>query len=83
MSEVRAEKMGIPLAMTYATMQTPPVHENQMTQCCQVLDERCGEPRRTLTKMYLAANCLGQIVVQRTVASGQANDLHVYIRRYS
>lgn len=47
--------------MTYATRQTPLVHENQMTQCCQVLEARWREPRRTLTNMYLALNCIVSI----------------------
>lgn len=30
--------------------------ESQTTQCLTVFRERCSEPRRTRTKMYLAGN---------------------------
>lgn len=54
MSDTRLPNLGTALAIIYATMTTPPVHESQVTQCVTVLAVRCLDPRRMRMKTYLA-----------------------------
>lgn len=55
-NDTRPLKIGIPLAMTYATTVIPKVHPIQDAQWVKVLAARCLEPRRTRTKTCLLAS---------------------------
>jgi hypothetical protein len=52
----KLEKMGIALPMMYATRVVPKVQPTHTIQCVGVFVLRWRDPRRTLTKMYLAGS---------------------------